>query len=389
MLSGVNQITSLVNNNITLKLTGNVAALPKVNSIVFLEVIEKKGDNFRILINGKVFQSKLPFKVGEGEQLFAKVLSKEPFTLVINDFGKQTMANQAFISTVIANFDLKDNDFNKSLIDKIVSSKKVLSKSKLKRIVEYFEATGQKVDDLQLSLLVQIFWSFEKEQETLKNEELSKFLKTSFDDLAANIKFLLIELNDLYPDELITTELNSIFLYRIPFSENRIIDRDKKVYELMELINSNQYSNSLINPDKLSELKQALLLYIIQKSLYNYYNFFPDFLITKINYNYDIVIYFIQPRSNKLGILSFETNYSIKSGSNKIGFEGVLSHDSIKFNVYTESSQITKLSYKLKNWDAKLVNDLQVKVYTSIKDSRLKVKDGTIIGVTKGINRKA
>ncbi|MFA8341694.1 MAG: hypothetical protein ACEPO8_01865 [Rhodothermaceae bacterium] len=389
MLTNISKIPPLVNSNITLKLTGNLSALPKENSLVFMEVIEKKGDNFRILINGKVFQSKLPFNVSEGEQLFAKVVSKQPFTLVINDFGKSTVPNQTLMANVLSSFDIKDTDLNRSLIDKVISSKKVLGKSKFKRVLEYMETQDQKIDDLQLSLLVQIFWSFEKEKEYIRSEELRKFLKISFEDIAANLKSIVVELNRLHPTDLITQELNNVFLYKIPFEEKPNQDRDKKTVELIDGINSIQLTGSVINPDRLKELKENLLLYLIQKSLYNYYSFFPDFMIVQKENDFDSVMYFIQPIANTMGILSFDVNFSLKINSSKTGFEGVLTHDTIKFNIYNDMRAPGKLSAFLKKWEKKLAEDLQVKVYTSLRDSKLKTKDGTIIGVNKSINVKA
>lgn len=388
LLNSIKQIPPFV-NNITLKLTGNLSALPKENSLVLMEVIEKKDDNFRILINGKVFQSKLPFKIPEGEQLFAKVTSTKPFTLVINDLGKPAASNQAFVSTVMSNFEIKNSELGRALIDKVISSKKVLSKSKFKRILEYMEMQDQKIDDLQLSLLVQIFWSFEKEKEYIKSQELSKFLKISFKDISNNIKLLVKELNDLYPDNIITRELNNLLVYKIPFTETNSFDRDKKTVELIELINSEQYSGSAINPTRLRELKENLMLYLIQKSLYNYYNFFPDFLITENKSQFETVMYFIEPVSNKMGIVSFEVKFTLNVDNSKTGFEGILTHDTVKFNVYRESKGFIKLPGYLSKWENKLAKDLQVKVFTSLKDSKLKAKDGTIIGAVKSINVKA
>jgi len=388
MLSNISKISPLV-NNITLKLTGNISALPKENSIVFMEIIEKKGDNFRLLIDGKVFQSKLPFNISEGEQLFAKVASREPFTLVINDFSRTAMPNQALISNVLTRFDIKDTDLNKNLIDKVISSKKVLGKSKFKRMLEYLEAQDQKIDDLQLSLLVQIFWSFEKEKEYIKTNELRRFLKISFEDIAENLKNIIIEINQLNPSDPITIELNNLFLYKIPFDKKLNFDRDKKTAELIEAVNSVHLIGSAINPERLKELKNNLLLYLIQKSLYNFYNFFPDFLITQNSNNFDTVIYFIQPVPNTMGILSFEVNFSINKNASKTGFEGILTHDTIKFDVYNDMRSPGKLSNVLKKWEKKLAEDLKVKVYTSLKNSKHKVKDGTIIGINKSINIKA
>jgi len=61
---------------------------PSKNSIVNVQVLDKIGPVFKILVNGSLFQSKLPIELGINDEFLAKVISENPFILALNVFDE-------------------------------------------------------------------------------------------------------------------------------------------------------------------------------------------------------------------------------------------------------------------------------------------------------------
>ncbi|MCX6151050.1 MAG: hypothetical protein NTX22_11030 [Ignavibacteriales bacterium] len=269
------------NSTKTISITGQ--SLPEVNSLVMLKVIEKLGGNYKILINGNLFQAKLPLKLTAGEEAIAKVLSTKPFTLGLNDLLKTRNMSSENISLLLSMLGLEQDEKNIRFIKKLISSKQPLRKEKIKRGIEFLEKTNGEVDELQLALLVRVY-AFQNDYFDYMAESHNSFFKYSYSQIIQNIFGLVKQLNYEFSNNTVTQIVNNYLVcnYSLLENENKLpVCCEEKLLEMIGIVAFESGNNSypFIIKEICDSLKKNITLLIIQTAVYNYFGLYPSFII--------------------------------------------------------------------------------------------------------------
>jgi len=294
----INQITgtTLTNSASLNTLQQNTSRnLPEINSLVLIKVLDKIGNNFKILINGILFQSRLPLNLTTGDETLARVLSQSPFSLTINDLLKTQNRTPENISLLLSLLGFEPDDKSINFVKGLLSAKQPLKQLKMKKVFEFFERKNITNDDLLNELFVRIYSSDDEYLDYVAENENTIF-KYSLLEIMNNIFKSVKNLNSEYSKQPITLYVNN-YLVR-----NSLIASDNPYFEsfteekFLELIsyldyelNSESYSNSL--KQILNDLKKDLLYLIIQTSVYNYFGLYPSFLILKRTDDFILIHY--------------------------------------------------------------------------------------------------
>lgn len=305
MINGVSNIAQVSNGTIEVNPVNLKRALPDLNSLVKIEVLEPvKDSTFRITVNGSVFIANLPILAKKGDEFFANVFGHNPFTLKLDGFSQTAMNN--LYAQLLTDFGLDKNILTKEIFGKINSFGKSFSKAKMKRFEEFLKELGLEFDENQLFLLVNLIWNDSPKDFDEIKSVFKKFFSTSFENLVAAIYQKMKELNTLNLPNRIYDELNKTFMleendYNNPAKVKLLKSKDEEIVNLMNSIDSEEY---LLQEHKrgLNEFFELIVKYQIQKEVYSTFNVFPDFIFEKNENDFAPVIYFVSLNGNSVNV---------------------------------------------------------------------------------------
>jgi hypothetical protein len=285
----INQISNTVfSNSSTAALSQNTAqTLPDINSLVSIQVLDKKGETYKLLISGILFQSKLPFAFSIGEQTIAKVISQNPFSLKLNELLKIQNQTPEKISILLSLLGIENTENNIDFVKELLKNKLSLRKLKINKAIKFIEKSKNHLDELQLNLLVKAYSVEDEYLDYLVDNQNSIFI-IPFRDLVKNIFQSVKQLNKDYSTHSITQTINAFLVKDLdlnynPKESNSFLEEKllELVSYLVQAIKSNSYEYTINKI--LTELQKNLIRLIIQSAVYNYFGLFPSFLIVKKN----------------------------------------------------------------------------------------------------------
>ncbi len=288
MLNVVSNIAEINGTNeVKLKSVQIPKALPRLNSFVKVEVLENvKGFN-KILINGSLFQSKLPVKVKIGDILFAQIISHNPVTIALDNFVVGKLGEEALVNLIFSKLGLKKTTIANKIVEFLVKSKKTISKDKLKNLTDLFTSSDLHLDDIQLAFIAAYFWDESNESFTRKKNIYKRLFDINFVDLNIAIFKTIVRLSSQNLDNYFYEELKNKLIFNHTAFEQKtsfggLFGKVKNSIEFAEFID--KYKKEKHLPDSvladLNLLKEYLIKYVLQKSLLNKYDLFYDFAIT-------------------------------------------------------------------------------------------------------------
>jgi hypothetical protein len=357
-------ITS-VSNNISFTV-GNVNSsptksvnLPKVNSLVLIKILDKQGSNYKLLINGSVFKSSLPINIIKGDEVLARVISHQPFRLTLNNLNTTT---QNLLS--VLNF--SDKKEVREFLKEISEKNTPLEKKKLKNFVDFIEKKESGIDHLQLALLAQVYVVV---PEYLGNftEESENIFKYKFEEVVQNI---FLSLRKLYNrNETISRIIDPLINVANNGSiQNSLTHYDSRDIQIITLINS----VSKINIINFSYLKAEfenlcfwLVIYLFQKSVYNYFRIYPDFLV--ISNDDELYLFNIYSHKNDRG--DFDIRISSNSNNETNTIKGILLTTKIIIELYLNKNKEVQLKDKSEMLTQTLKAEMKLDTYIVKKDS--------------------
>ena len=97
--------------------------MPEENSLVLVKVLEKLNGSYKLLVDGSVFQSSLPFVVGGEEEFLAKVISLQPFTLQADGLAALKHGMPGALSVLLQKLGLPETLEVKLLVETLLRKK--------------------------------------------------------------------------------------------------------------------------------------------------------------------------------------------------------------------------------------------------------------------------
>ena len=364
MIKKVSNSVLTKSSNVTLTGGGKPKSVPAINSLVLVTVVGREGRSYRILVNGSLFQTTLPFLLEAGEEFLAKVLMHKPFTLAVDSFTSTKEIDQSVLSIMLARLGVEESELSKKILKAVIKSKKALVKSKLKRLVEYLNYQNIYYDEIQIALLLNVVWSTGKENYEDIISSFSRIFDISFEELSKAILALLERLNSIDSRNTIVNKFNETLIYQ---SENpnaksnisAVTDKSKGFIELSQMIDASNNFGML--GTELNVMQALMLKYIMQKSMFNMFRTFPEFIIVNSNDMLEIIIV----RYDKLESSKGELLHKISSEFHintlgDFGFRSYLSDTKLNGDVILDIKNMKHAESKINLFNEQLSDSLKI-----------------------------
>lgn len=361
-MTGLKQLETLSPSEITV--IGK--SLPANNSFVGINVLGKSGDNFRLLIEGNVFQAKLPFNLMQGEFFLAKVIGTDPFTLSLDNFFQQVNLTDGKLAFLLSKLQLSNSPSAIKLLKALINTKKPVIRSRFEKLLDQIEKENLKLDDQQLQFLLQVLDTTENSYDNLSQSFISLF-QYSASELSKEI-FGCVE--DLFSSEIpagLKNAIDSALILHISEGELPAPAILKEMTALQSGLSA-ELSNFLKdqNPaglikDRTIKLINSFTLYTLIRANSHKAGNYPEFIIIENEDELELFEFrFDQLRSSEL---SESANFSFKlemapEALGKVSVSGYLSGSSLKIEF--TSSDILPLEESKGELTENLIKDLKV-----------------------------
>lgn len=257
---------------------------PDVNSIVRLEVIRQERQAHKILINGRLFVTKLPLKAEKGDLFLARVLKSDPFELQLNNIANIEL-NNSLISRLLALLNINESTVSVKLLRALLKSGKIIKQSKFKKLLTLIESSEIDFGDNAYLMFAQLFWNDEN-LDDLNNHTMNYF-RTSITALADKI-YEMVFTKDLKFDNAGISSLKDILVYDLNHDEKQTMIQSYSKNKTKALIKWVK-NNKAIADVNIKALRALIATFLFQKKFYNRISLNPDFMVVKINNDYRLV----------------------------------------------------------------------------------------------------
>ncbi len=288
MLNGISNIVKVLQSGeVKLQAFKVPKTLPKVNSFVKIEVLDVVKGNAKILINGNLFQSKLPVKTHAGDMLFAQVISQNPLTLSLDAFVASKLGESGLATAILSKLGLPKTKFSANVLEALLKSKKPVSREKTKQLLEFVDSLETLPDKIQMAFLIAYFWDDSGETFSQKRSVYRRVFDLSFNELTEAIYKKIVWLSGQNLEMKLYGEIKKKLIFdhknfEQTKSANALFGKVKNAIELADFLD--KYSNSGVLTSaartEIAKLKEYLIKYVLQKSLLSKYELYPDFAIT-------------------------------------------------------------------------------------------------------------
>lgn len=307
--------------------------LPAENSVVEVSVLDKSNGNYKLLIEGSVFQSKLPVGVSIGETLIAKVIGLSPFTLSLDKIFSAKMLSEGSIAMVLSKLGIAETAVSSKVLKAFLKEEKPLVKSKLKKVIELLEKEDIKLDEQQLSLFIQMVFTDDSRGSFLK-KSFAKLFQYPVETLAGEVLNSVKRLNAMGIPEEVISRINHALVLEMPGSESfsAIELKEKSSGRIEDLLGALSEKETFSENVKheLSGLKEILIRFNMLRACYAKTGVYPGFIIIRSGEELEMAEYSFESEADEAG----QKTYKIKLGMNpaslgKVNINGFLSGRSL------------------------------------------------------------
>ncbi len=265
---------------------GSIFHMPKKNSLVSLIPLEHYKNSVKVLINGKLFLAQIDEGIPLNEEIIALVIEDKPFTLSLN-LAHYFHKNQSFLlDQIIAKLNIKNNTTTRTALTDIINNELPVIKSKCLQLEELTKVI--KVKDLELSLLINLVWHYKEEEFISLKDLFENLFVNPFSDVVDNIFRTLKEILFAEEDNYLQSQLNSKLIFNENSDYSHAIGKQTEIiYGLIKYLNETKVKNNSIRYDFI----KYSTIYILQKSVFKDFDFFPDFLVIRRNNSLSLIKY--------------------------------------------------------------------------------------------------
>lgn len=395
MISAISNIANTSAGTININAGSAVSNLPAVNSTALLNVIEKINSSYKVLINGKVFQTQLPINAEKGDDILARVIQQNPFTLALDRFENLLVDVNAVLS-LLEKLQISRTVLSEKILKLVAAGKKAITKSKLEKIINYIEKSGVEFDESRLVLLINLIWDNSNETYQEIANSYHKIFDISFEKLSAEIYESLLRLNRLNLPEQIYLKINEamIFDYENEAHQFNLVsvgDKSDEFLALARIIEGETERNQLA-ASALSELEymQSLLIkYILQKAIYNKYNIYPEFVIIKFKSRLELINYQYEKGANGNG-----DSYKLFINPDKDRFENTVIHAMMNTSkiyglINSTAANFSRIEDYLCKLNARIGEEINIDSYLTVTVDETKEMMFDSLTRSKSLNRLA
>lgn len=271
--------------------------LPSENAVVLVKVLDRLEGTYKLLVDGSVFQAKLPFAANNQEEFLAKVLSVKPLLLQADNLAALKAMTPAMMATYLQKLGIKVDFEAKQLLEILLKRNRPLVKSKFEALSGLFEE-NKKIDDLQAALLAGLYYAPAQELQDFKSEAGQMFLD-SLEVIIDKIYKIIVESLKKQADVMVRPALEAAFLS----PEGKKAQSARKIPDLVQQLVLFARGRGKYNQDdesrRAAELGALLSEYLVQKAVYNRFSVFPDFIISALKGGYMLSVFYHTREGNE------------------------------------------------------------------------------------------
>ncbi|OGU33895.1 MAG: hypothetical protein A2068_01850 [Ignavibacteria bacterium GWB2_35_6b] len=395
MISAISNITNASAGTININAGSAVSNLPQVNSTALLNVIEKMNSTYKVLINGKVFQTQLPINAEKGDDILARVIQQNPFTLALDKF-ENLLSDPNAVLSLLEKLQLSKTVLSEKILKLVALNRKAITKSKLEKIINYIEKSGVEFDESRLVLLINLIWDNSNETYQDITNSYHKIFDISFEKLSAEIYESLLRLNRLNLPQEIYFKINEamIFDYENEAHQFNLVSVGDKSDEFLSLarVIEGEVERNVIGASALYELEhmQGLLVkYILQKAIYNKYNIYPEFVIIKFKSRLELINYQFEKSAN-----GKDDSYKLFINPDKDRFENTVIHAVMNTSriyglINSTASNFSKIEDYLCKLNARIAEEINIDSYLTVTVDETKEMMFDSFSRARSLNRLA
>lgn len=375
MLQNVSHTILQQLNTIQVQSGKTVKNLPIENSLVAVKITGKEGNFFKLLINGTTFRAQLPLNLNVGDTFIAKVTSQVPLTLAGNNIlhpGSSSNYLPAMLSLLGIQETKTALDFARILVD----SRKPFVKSKFDRIMKYFHDMNIEPDEFQIYLFMQVYIQndefidyFLKQHAKKIQLSLRELMDSIFETVLA---FIYTDIDGEVLDDLREYLILDYRDDRIIPGEKQLQDRDRQLLNFVKKINiyadSTDFDVGI--KDKCALLANFLIQFLMQKSVYNRFGVYPDFLIIIKNTSQNLILLNSYKTTDSINeqVYSLGTKFE-QIGVGEIAVKGMFFRDRVFADIFIEKIPDEKIAKKVSEVNKLLNEVLRLTSFVQVKQS--------------------
>jgi hypothetical protein len=356
----------------------NTEILPfEKNSLVNLTPLEYFNNSAKVLINGKLFIAQIDQTIPTNEEIIAWVVETNPFVLSLNLFPIYRKNRNIFLDQIIQKLKLRNSKENKSLIARIIEEEVPVIKSK---VISLDELTQKfRVKDLELSLLISLIWKFSEREVYSISDLYENLFSLSFTTVCKNIFKNVKELLLSNEDNYLLNEVNSNLIYDEKRENIKALQsKSDDLFRIIKYLNARTSNNVIIN-----EFIKFSSIYILQKSVFKDYDYYPDFAIVKKKNGLAFIKYNIKKMYLSNGAPSYTVDYEHEEIPIKV--KGFFRNNFLSGNIDSAATKNDVLQNEIKQMKNTLKNKWEINSDIKISEEHISITENTIH--QKGINK--
>lgn len=321
----------------------NPKLLPAENSLVEVSVLDKSNGNYRLLIEGNVFQSKLPVNVNVGEALIARVIGSNPFTLSLDRIFSAKMLSGSNIALVLSKLGIEETGISQQVLKAFLKEEKPLVKSKLKKVIEMLEHEDVKLSEEMLSLLIQML-HMEENRGSFQKKSYVKLFQYPLETLSEEILSSLRRLNKMgVPEEALLRINKALMLEGEDFSALEVKEKSAaRAEDILDEVKAGAFSEGM--RQEISGLKEILTRFNMLRACYMKAGVYPGFIIIKSGDEIEMAEYRLESESDGKGQKSYRIKLDMEPGLlGKVAIKGFLSGQNLNASFSASEESVKDL----------------------------------------------
>jgi hypothetical protein len=306
-----NDITNIINlENIT-RVRSSMSVntnLPSKNSLVKLIPLEYLEQGVKVLIDGKLFIAFIDGKIPIKEEIIALVTNSNPVSLSLNISSPLKNEENILVDQILEKFGLKNTTQFRSIILRVIEEGNILIKSKIILLEELIRSI--KVDGLEFSLLLNLVWSNQDKSRHYIEDLYDKLFDESFEEVCDGLFNAVNELLFSNIPQYLSQQIRNTLIYNEEeINTTSLINKTDPVFNLIKQLNN--HKNDVAN-NKSNEIATFInygTKYILQKSVFKEYDYYPDFVIVNREAELTIIHYSIKKMYESNNLNSYKIHF--------------------------------------------------------------------------------
>lgn len=262
--------------------------VPAEGKLVLIQVLERTGELYKVLINGSVFTTALPVNAKHGDKFAAKVLLSHPLTLDLNTGAGLKTADVAALLSLLG---LEENEFSSSLAGSLIDEGLPLSFDKMSQYTSFMQREQLKMNDQVMMLLASMYKQEGIDPELFNKKPINIFTEMP-ETILENLYRIVRDLSHS-TDTKVQAVLGSLIVESPAMKEAFSAEVYAGVIEYLERMPLSSLTTE--EASLMTALKLTLAKFVMKCAIYAWFGLYPGCVIRKEN-NLPVLFYFLNSK---------------------------------------------------------------------------------------------